>query len=155
MSAALGGTMTLGLAADPYSPQWPRNSKQKQTSCMKREQFCPDPQNDFAFIRESLGVSRANHIHRYHPCRPLLVAAKPRIQAMIHDASTAGILRDELRLDCLKRLMETATTTFRETVDHSEEGSSVSLLAKGSFGREPGVAADCSRRTMCMLCCEV
>ena len=52
-----------------HTLQWPRKSKQKQTSlarCMNKCNSAKTPQTEFALIRESFGVSRANHTQRVH-----------------------------------------------------------------------------------------
>ena len=146
----------------------------------ERVQLCRDPQTEFALLRESLGVSRINHILRVHGHTILqeqraaeindevvqrslerlfpgltedsmtqatlsagqsrigfkrardtaapahlgaLIAAKPRIQAMIQDAVWAGLLPEHLLEARLTAVIEAATSTYFSALDDDEQAT--------------------------------
>ena len=139
-----------------------------------------DPQTEFALLRESLGVSRINHILRMHGHTILqekraaeiynevgqrslerlfpgytedsteqatlsagqpatghkrardiagpahlgaLMAAKPRILAMIQDAVMAGLLPKRPLVTSLAAIIEAATTTYLEALDDEDRAT--------------------------------
>ena len=64
--------------------------------------------------KRTTDVARAAHFGA-------LLEARPRIQATIHDAKSAGLLVDDLLLDRLNLLIETGSATFTETLDDSDQ----------------------------------
>ena len=83
----------------------------------------PGPQTEFCLLRESVGVSRINHILQVHSSKRArdiacpahlgaLVAAKPRILAVIQGAPLVTHLAADI---------EAATTTYLEALDGEEK----------------------------------
>ena len=58
------------------------------------------------------------------------VAARPRMQATVHDARTAGLLTADILSDRLLLLTATASTTSTETSDDSEQAAATRYLQK-------------------------
>ena len=68
VSTAATGSNTRGVAAGPrqfIADQLPAKADVIR-AIHERVQLCQDPQTEFALLRESLGVSRINHILRLH-----------------------------------------------------------------------------------------
>ena len=67
-SAVTDGSIPLGVAVGSRQPTTDQLlSKADVIQAMReRVQLCQDPETDFALLRESLGVSRINHILRVH-----------------------------------------------------------------------------------------
>ena len=68
VSTAADGSTTLGVAVG--SQQFVTDQLSAKADVIRamheRVQLCQDPQTEFALFRESLGVSRMNHILRLH-----------------------------------------------------------------------------------------
>ena len=168
VSTAIAGSITLGVAVGPR--QFIADQLVAKADVIRamheRVQLCQDPQTVFALLRESLGVSRINHILRVHGHTILqeqraaeiydevgyrslerlvlcftedsmeqatlsaghsgigykrardiavpahlgaLIAAQPRIQAMIQNGVTAGLLPKHSLETQLAAVIETAS----------------------------------------------
>ena len=76
--------------------------------------------------KRTADVARAAHLGA-------LVAARPRIQAMMHDASTARLDSADPLMDRLDLLVQTATTTFTETLDDSQQAAAIRYLQEAAL----------------------
>ena len=61
-----------------------------------------------------------------------LIAAKPRIQAMVQDAVWAGLLREQILETRLSEVIETATSTSLNALDNDEQATPKLHVQKAS-----------------------
>ena len=68
VSTATAGSITLGVAVGPeqFIADQLHSKADVIRAMHEKVQLCQDPQTEFALLRESLGVSRINHILRVH-----------------------------------------------------------------------------------------
>ena len=92
-SAVTAGSVTLGVAVG--SRQFITDKLLSKADVIRamqeRVQLCQDPQTEFALLRESLGVSRINHILRVH------------VHTILEEQSAAEVY-DEIGKRSLERL---------------------------------------------------
>ena len=98
VSTVTAGSTTLGVAAGPR--QFIADQLLAKADVIRamheRVQLCRDPQTEFALLRESLGVSRINHILRVRGHAILQEQSKSRSAQASLESGTRG--RETLRL---------------------------------------------------------
>ena len=146
-SAVTDGSITLRIAVGSrqFITDQLLNKAEVIRAMHDRVQHCQDPQTEFALLRESLGVSRINHVLQVHGHKILeeqhaaavygfkrvrdsaapahmgaLIAGKPRIQGLIRDA---GHLPEQILETRLSEVIETATSTDLSTLDSDEQAT--------------------------------
>ena len=105
-----------------------RSGSGLSNSSSRASQRISDPQRAG---QSGIGFKRARDIAAPAHLSPL-IAAKPRIQAVIQDAVWAGLLPEQILEACLSEVIETATSTSLSSLDSDEQATAKLYVQKAA-----------------------